>query len=158
MTIPSAPSLTGYRSLFRLWHYPAFQAHRSWTVFKSRGGREPAQFLVRQVAWDRAYDHQRLREPLLGLQEGFQSHPKIEVRDRPLGAAVLAARLSLAKFESLPVVGLDSGLCVDGASFGYEEQEGERRLEWCCDGPADWREFTTWAGDMMRWLHEICVA
>jgi hypothetical protein len=156
-TIPSAPPLTGYRLRFRLWHYPAFDAYRSWSVFELSRRREPASLLVRQVTWDRLHDCQRLRNPLLGLQEGFHSHPKIEVRDRPLDASELAARLAAAHSVSVPIVGRDRGITLDGVTFGYEEEDGSPRLEWWCDGPAEWREFTTWAREMMQWLHETCA-
>jgi len=154
--IPSAPLLTSYWLRLRLWHYPAFEAYHSWSVFELRR-REAALIVVRQVTWDRPYDCQRLRDPLLGLQEGFHSHPKIELRDRPLDVSELATRLAAARSVSVPIVGQHSGICVDGAMFGYEEQDGSPRLEWCCEGPAKWREFTTWARDMMRWLHDTCA-
>lgn len=75
-TIPSAPELSGYWLRFRLWHYPAFEAYRSWSVFELHRRREPSLFVVRQVTWDRPHDYQRLRDPFMGLQEGFHSNPK----------------------------------------------------------------------------------
>lgn len=156
-TIPSAPPLTGDWLRFRLWHYPAFEAYQSWSVFELRGPRALPSFVVRQVAWDRPHDCQRLRDPRLGLQEGFHSHPKIELRDRPLDATEFETKLAVARSVSVPIVGRDRGICVDGAMFGYEERGGSPRLEWCCEGPAEWREFTTWAREMMRWLDETCA-
>jgi hypothetical protein len=157
-TIPSAPPLMGYWLRFKLWHYPAFHAYQSWSIFELRRRSEPALLVVRQVTWDRPHDYQRLRvDPLLGLQEGFHTHPKIELRDRPLDASEVATRLAAAQSISVPIVGRDSGVTLDGAMFGYEERGGSPRLEWCCDGPAEWREFTIWAREMMRWLHETCA-
>jgi hypothetical protein len=79
-TIPSAPPLMGYWLRFKLWHYPAFHAYQSWSIFELRRRSEPALLVVRQVTWDRPHDYQRLRvDPLLGLQEGFHTHPKIEL-------------------------------------------------------------------------------
>jgi hypothetical protein len=156
-TIPSAPPLTDHRLRFRLWYYPAFEVHRSWSIFEKHRKREPTIFLVRQITWDRPYDCQRLRDPLLGLQEGFHTNPKIELRDRPLDASELGSRLARAQSLAIPIIGRDSGLCVDGAMSGYEERDGRPRLEWCCDGPAEWRPFTSWAKEMMIWLHEICA-
>lgn len=152
--IPSATLLDGYCLRFRLWHYPAFEVYRSWSVFASRRD----QVLVRQVTWDRLHDCQRLRDPLLGLQEGFHTYPKIELRDRRLESAAFAARFAEAQRLSLPIVGRDRGVCLDGAMLGYEEHDGSPRVQWCCDGPAEWREFTTWAGEMMRWLLDTCAA
>lgn len=126
-------------------------------MFELRRLREPALLVARQITWDRPHDWQRLRDPLLGLQEGFHSHPKIELRDRPLDASELATRLAAAQSLSVPLIGRHGGICVDGAMFGYEERDGSPRLEWCCDGPAEWREFTTWAREMMRWLYETCA-
>ncbi len=157
--IPSAPSLTGYSLQFRLWHYPAFHVYQSWSVFELRRRSEPVSLVVRQITWDRPHDCQRLRaDPLLGLREGFHTHPKIELRDRPLDASELATRLVAAQAISVPIVGRHSGLCLDGAMFGYEGRDGSSRLEWCCDGPDEWREFTVWAREMMTWLHETCAA
>jgi len=102
------------------------------------------------------HDCQRLRDPLLGLQEGFHSHPKIELRDRALDEAELAARLAAARTIPVSILAGESSITLDGVMFGYEERDGSPRLQWCCDGPAEWREFTTWAREMMRWLHEIC--
>lgn len=158
-TVPSAPPLTGHWLKLRLWHYPAFHAYRSWSVYELRRRTEPALLVVRQVTWDRAHDCQRLRaDPLLGLQEGFHTQPKIELRDRPLDASELATRLVAAQAMSVAIVGRHSGICLDGAMFGYEERGGSPRLEWCCDGPDEWREFTTWASEMMKWLDETCAA
>jgi hypothetical protein len=157
-TIPSAPPLADHRLRFRLWHFPAFEAYQSWTVLERLRRREPSAFLVRQVTWDRPFDCRRLRDPLLGLQEGFHTQPKIELRDRTLHAPELSSRLARAQSLAIPVVGRNSGICVDGAIFGYEEWGGSLRLEWCCNGPAEWLEFTTWAGEMMNWLRETCAA
>ena len=158
-SVPSAPPLINHSLRFRLWHYPAFDAYRSWSIFELRRSNEPASLLVRQVTWDRPHDCQRLRvDPLLGLQEGFHTDPKIEIRDRPLNASDLAERLAAAQSVSVPIVGRDSGICLDGARFGYEERDGSPRLQWCCDGPPEWREFTTWAREMMKWLHEASVS
>jgi hypothetical protein len=157
-TIPSAQALTNYLLRLRLWHYPAFEAYRSWSVFEPHQRRQPSELLIRQVTWDRAHDSNRLHDPLLGLQQGFHTFPKMEVRDRALDVAAFAERLDAAHSISLPLVGRSGGACLDGAMFGFEERDGSPRLEWCCDGPAEWQEFTTWAREMMRWLHETCVA
>src|SRR5262245_49200461 len=92
-SIPSAPPLDGYCLRFRLWHYPAFDVCRSWSVFGSRRD----QVLVRQVTWDRLHDCQRLRDPLVGLQEGFHTYPKIELRDRLLESNAFAGRFAEAQ-------------------------------------------------------------
>ena len=157
-SIPSTPSLAAYSLHLRFWHYPAFEEYRSWSIFDSQGRGQPSVTLVRQVTWDRPHDCQRLRDPLHGMQEGFHSEPKIEVRDRALDAIAFTARLDAATSLSLPVIGRYSGICLDGARFGFEERYGSSRLEWCCDGPAEWREFTGWATRMMSWLRETCAA
>jgi hypothetical protein len=142
----------------RLWSYPAFEPFRSWSVFELRRHREPVLVVVRQVTWDRLHDCQRLLcDPLLGLRDGFHRYPKMDLRDRPLEISELDARLAAARAMSVPIVGRDTGICVDGVMFGYEERDGSPRLEWCCDGPAEWREFTTWAKEMMTWLYETCA-
>ena len=92
--IPSAPALGRCGLRLRLWHYPAFDALRTWSVFEKLRRGEPSTFLVRQITWDRPYDYQRLHDPLMGLQEGLHSHPKIESRDRSLDTTELAFRLA----------------------------------------------------------------
>src|SRR5258705_1543490 len=49
------------RPLLRLWHYPAFFAHTSWTVFGPIGNSHTR--LVRQVRWDRPHDMSRFSDP-----------------------------------------------------------------------------------------------
>ena len=156
-TTPSAPPLTDHWLRFRFWHYPAFDAYRSWSVFELQRRADPS-FVVRQVTWDRMHDCQRLRvNPLLGSREGFHTDPKLEVRDRSLRASELAERLAAAQPISVPIVGRYEGICIDGTTLGFGERDGSPRLEWCCDGPTEWQKFTTWAKEMMRWLHETCA-
>src|SRR5262245_5164078 len=66
----------------RLWHYPAFSAHKSWTIFKSRS--QNSQSVVREVTWDFLADNARLADPLVGLKQGFHTNPSISVRDGKL--------------------------------------------------------------------------
>jgi hypothetical protein len=155
--VPSAPPLNGHSLRLRLWHYPAFDACRSWSVFELRRRQEAALLVVRQITWDRPHDWQRLSDPFLGLKEGFHGHPKIELRDRPVNASDLADRLTAAKLIAVPIVGRYRGIYLDGEIFGYEERDGSPKMEWCCEGPGEWRAFTIWAREMMNWLLEICV-
>jgi hypothetical protein len=157
-TIPSAPPLGNYSLLFRVWHYPPFAACCSWSVLKSRMPYRPSEYLVRQMTWDRPHDCLRLRDPLFGLQEGFHSLPKMEVRDRAVDGAELSSRLEAGRLISLAPIGRHRGICLDGAIFGFEAEFGSPRLEWCCDGPPDWCQFIAWADEMRKWLQELCIA
>src|SRR5262245_22511503 len=66
----------------RLWHYPAFSSHKSWTIFKSRS--QNSESVVREVTWDFPADHMRLTDPLIGLKQGFHTDPSVTVRDGKL--------------------------------------------------------------------------
>src|SRR5215813_11746554 len=54
--------------LLCLWHYPAFSAYTSWTVFDPPDDAHTR--LVRQVQWDRPHDMRRFSDPLEGVKQG----------------------------------------------------------------------------------------
>jgi hypothetical protein len=145
--------------MLRLWHYPSFDAHRSWTVVTShRTGAPPPYLLVREVTWDRLGDSRRLTDPLEGLKHGFHSRPSLAVRDAEIAPASLDSFLRTAPLLSFPIIGIGGPVGLDGESFGIEcgDLFQKVRLEWWGNGPPEWRAFTAWAQEIRDFLARCC--
>jgi len=152
-TIPKAQEFERRHSRIRIWHYPAFDENRSWTIYQlGRPSDRVAQSVLRQVTWSREFDAQRLTLPMEGLKHGLHPQPTIEVRDRPLDTDEFKRRMaslegiSFNLFAARPV-----GL--DGEGFGIAT--AHVKAEWWCEGPDTWKELAAWAADMREWLTSI---
>jgi len=128
---------------FRLWHYPAFSAHKSWTIFKSRS--QNSQSVVREVTWDFLADNARLDDPLVGLKQGFHTNPTVVVRDGKLPDDEFSILIEEGRRLNIPLIGIEQGVGLDGEISGIELFGFDRvRLEWWCEGPMEWRALTDW--------------
>jgi hypothetical protein len=145
--------------LLRLWHYPAFDLHTSWTVFQTQGSsRETAQLSIRQVVWDNIRDSQRLTDPMEGLRRGFHTHPTLRICDAAVGFDEYNDIVATGRHLAIPMVGVEESVGLDGETFGIEIEEflTHRRLEWWCSGPEEWRPFTKWVASLRSFLQR-CV-
>jgi len=143
------------RPEFRLWEFPSFQEWRSWTVFTSRPWDDATEAAaVREVTWDQPADYHRLGEPMAGLKYGFHTRPTISLRDASVPGADLAKHLAAAAEISMPLVGFEDLLALDGVEFGLENynSRGSVRLEWLYDGPDEWCRIVTWAAQVRQFL------
>jgi len=142
-----------YGSLLRLWHSPAFGALKSWTLLtpgrKCHPGAEPC---VREVAWDRSTDHQRIYE----LPAKTNAAPTIILREAGLSLAELNRLLAAGSDLTVPIVGISHSVGVDGEYFGVETYEVSPsiRLQWWCAGPLEWRHFTDWIAQIRLTLQD----
>ena len=155
--IPSADPLRDWRLVFRLWRFPSFSLHKSWSVFKLQRDRPlEDEWLVRQVTWDRPLDCSRFTDPLEGLRRGFHLSPAIEVRDRRLDPVTISSRISVGRSIPISIVAVPHSIGVDGEIFGYED--GYVQLQWWSVFPAEWSEFAKWTADTIEWLQQTCAA
>jgi hypothetical protein len=128
---------------FCLWHYPAFSAHKSWTVFKSRS--QHSQGVVREASWDILADSARLSDPLVGLKQGFHTNPTVVVRDGKLPDDEFSSLIEQGRRLNIPLIGIEQRMGLDGETSGIELFGFDRvRLEWWCEGPKEWRALTDW--------------
>ena len=150
--IAAAPSLAAWFPKLRIWHYPAFQVHTSWSIFTRRRPSDTGiRYLVRVARWDRADDARRSHDPLYGLSERLRPSPGISWSDYPLDSTQVETRLAaLAAISLEPFAQRPVGL--DGETRGITLVDDRVRLEWWCDGPRSWHHLTSWATDMIRYL------
>lgn len=132
------------RPLIRLWHYPAFFAHTSWTVFEPLD-EESRTRLVRQVRWDRPRDLLRFSDPLEGVKQGLHAPPSVSVRDVRVGDNVLRGYLHELSGLPIPVVGIETPIGLDGETFGLQLYGHflAAQLQWWGEGPPAWSAFTS---------------
>ncbi|HEY7123557.1 MAG TPA: hypothetical protein VH540_06360 [Ktedonobacterales bacterium] len=138
--------VSDFRPILRLWHYPAFFDHRSWTVFKpARRNINEAPLVIREVNWVRKHDLPYFLDPLERIKQGFRVLPTIEVRDARMPASDLSPLLAALAEAPVPVAGIEARWGLDGERFGFENCESgflSARLEWWGDGPDDWSAFS----------------
>ncbi len=136
------------RPLLRLWRYPSltFADHRSWTIFTTpRNHPGERMVLVREVTWDSPHDLSRFANPLEWLKQGHRAPPSLRVRDVKLAYSLLSPLLDDLAQLPVPVAGVKPLWGLDGERFGFEYSDSSflrARLEWWCDGPAEWKAFT----------------
>lgn len=135
-------AIRGLQPLLRVWYYPAFFVHTSWTVFDPP---DPARTrLVRQVQWDRPHDLLRFSDPLEGVKQGFQAPPTVSVRDARVVDTTLRRHLAELRRLPIPVAGLAAPIGLDGEVFGLQCYGSflATHLQWWGEGPHAWSAFT----------------
>lgn len=152
--LPCAQPLDECFLRFRFWRFESFGPWCSWSVFNLWPPSADSGLILRHVTWDRLHDLSRLQEPILGLKQGFHTDPRIRHRDRVLRDSSVSERLKALRVIALPMAPQDMNFGTDGTTFGFEQEWPKMRLEWWCQGPAEWRLFTAWANDMITWLQE----
>ncbi len=140
--------------LLRLWHYRAFLAHTSWTVFDPPDQAHTR--LVRQVQWDRPHDMRRFSNPLEGVKQGFHAPPLLSVRDARVAGDRLHSHLEELSRLPIPVVGIEAPFGVDGEVFGLQCYGYflATQLQWWADGPRAWSAFTAAVTRLRTFLAE----
>lgn len=124
--------------LVRTWAYPSFDSWVSWAVYDAAGPEVP-HATIRRTTWHQRQDLRRLREPLLGVREGFHTHPTADhvARDCPIEEVDAFSeeirKLSIPLAPAAPLV-------LDGVRVGVELPKRGVRLEWSEPGPEPWAE------------------
>ncbi len=138
--------MSNFCPLLRLWHYPTFFDHKSWTIFcPIRSKRGNGSVPIREVVWVRKHDLPYLLDPLERIRQGVRPFPTIEVRDARVPARELYLLLAALAEAPVPVGGIKARWGLDGEMFGFANCESDFlsvRLEWWGDGPDEWRIFT----------------
>lgn len=140
----------GLLSVLRVWHSPAFDPQRSWTVFQSRNPSPPQVFLIRRVEWDREADVERFSVPLTLPQRAKlhrSSGPALTVTDGEVPAREWELLMAEAPRLELPVhLPLEEFASTDSERFGIERRMLALSLsvEWANEPPAIWSELAAW--------------
>ena len=134
------------RMMLRLWRYPAFEQYRAWAIFAPGRGTLSAEtdVLVREVVWDSPHDLSRFANPLEWLKQGYRTPPSVYVRDAKIAYSQISALLENLARLPVPIAGVQTLIGIDGEGCGFEYCASfliRARLEWWCDGPAEWRTF-----------------
>jgi hypothetical protein len=139
----------------RLWNYPSFKVHKSWTVFMppSSESRSDITF-AREVTWNRPEDLERLSDPLIGLKKGFDLNPSIEVKDAIVNLKDFYLELDKLNSINIPVVPKSEVFGLDGEIRGFHHclPNKEIKLQWWFDGPIEWKDLTCWQTEMQEFL------
>jgi hypothetical protein len=144
-----------YGSLWRLWHFPAFAPHTTWTVL-TPGRKAPpgAPALVREVSWDMPRDNQRV----FGLDYGdggkTDPRPSVRVRDAHLPGEELRRLSEVGSALAVPLLASARAADAEADLFGLETYEVSPfvRVQWRGDGPLSWRHFLDWVGELRAFL------
>src|SRR5687768_7540879 len=96
----------------------------------------------------------RLLDPMEGLKRGFSTAPSLSVRDAVVHTGDYDVLLDEGSRLRIPVVGLEESLGLDEETWGITSNAFLARpcLEWWCDGPGEWRDFTDWVARLRNFL------
>jgi hypothetical protein len=154
--LPPRDPIRLYGSLWRLWHFPAFAPHTTWTILlPGRKGPTGAPPLVREVSWDHVRDNQRVFNLPPG-PEGRKTDPRpsIRVRDAWLPAGELQRLSEQGGSLSVPLLTSARAADADEDLFGLETYEVSPfvRVQWRGAGPLPWRHFLDWVGELRAFV------
>jgi hypothetical protein len=146
--------LNGYRRALRVWHYPTFGMHRSWTAFIHS---KTPKIATRAITWDAAVDRARAIDPLaIGERAalGIRLHPTLTVADGIVPNHEFDLLLDFASRLRLPLVGFRRMMGVDGEYYGVAFDVGlcKVSLEWWGNDPEAWSPLMEWAARMRQLL------
>jgi hypothetical protein len=153
--LPPQDAVAGMGTQLRVWHHPAAGPWMSWTVILGVGPvSNEKRPVVRQVAWDRAGDRARIDALWPELYRAKAIPPCVVVRDAELSWSALQPFMDEATRLSGP---LPSGGKEPPRPQRRSGIEGYRsmaylRVEWCDDGPAEWRGVIAWVLRLQRLL------
>ena len=138
--IPDHRSFAQWQHLVRFWNYKAFGARISWSIFADIRPVSGRRAVVRRVTWT------VVPSPL--VPEGQN---KVVIEDADLVPEEVDAHMEslidipIALFPRRPHWGLD------GESSGIEKPL-MFYLDWWCDGPKEWSDFTSRVRAFREWL------
>ncbi len=144
-----------YRSRLRIWHYPAFSPHVTWTILGAGRTSPPnAPPLVREITWDQMADRRWVFDSSETLRTPPVSRPIIRLREAVLPVDALEELLREGAGLAVPLLGFPGTRGLDGERWGLENYEFSPRIriDWFCEGPVSWRHFIDWVGAMRGFL------
>lgn len=125
----------------RLWHYPSFGVHRSWSVCKD---------VIHSLRWDRPRDIKLRSDPLEGIRRGHTTQPSLERKSIPLTQDRYDQLLHSLTLIQIPLL-TQRTICLDGESCGLELY-GHFRLQWDSAWDEDWEPLVAWMDTTVAWL------
>ncbi|MEK7469588.1 MAG: hypothetical protein AAB074_19620 [Planctomycetota bacterium] len=147
----SAPPVAA-RPLVTIGIFPAFGAHRAWSVFDTPG----PSVLVREIAWDRVSDLAAFAEPFPGRVLPRPTKPTLVLRDIHTPRATLAE--FLASVESLPLPAETPPWSPTASEVSFvrlDARPGAPRFVWTWDLPPGWETLLTWFAEAIRTLEHV---
>jgi hypothetical protein len=136
----------------RVWHYPAFDAHRSWTVFEARRSDDPGPLVREVTAIPPGWSGFPL--PLEEVRMKVSPPQTIFTRDARVPAEELRARLADGQRILVAPFAPIARIVLDGETSGIEilDSPDRARFQWWCEGTPEWRELVAWATDLRNFF------
>jgi len=155
--LPKDETTKHFEPTLHLWISPTFTPEKHWIFYKPQPqiNPQPKPF-VRQIIWQKPSDFQRLNNPLIGLQEGFQAEPTFETKTVEIEKEMLETLHQQLSEIRFPAFVRDEILGLDGESFGVEifSFYHQARVSWWSIYPDDWHELVRWFEKIQRFLEE----
>ncbi|HRH42198.1 MAG TPA: hypothetical protein PKY82_11275 [Pyrinomonadaceae bacterium] len=140
-----------------LWISPTFTPEKHWVFYQPQPQINPqSQPIVRQIIWQRDADFQRLNNPLVGLQQGFQAEPAFEIKTIEIEREFFRKiHTQLSKIQLLPFIQEEIG-GRDGEIFGIETLGfyHNAKISWWSEYPEEWKELADWYEKIKTLLEE----
>lgn len=132
---PGLPRKKSPKVLLRVWRYPAFEPHCSWTVIEDK-----KQYFLRRVVWDQRTG---------GISPDAK---KMYGAEAQLDESVLDALQEGLWAITLPAFILVNTVGIDGVSNGIEvgNYMASARFSWWCDPPTEWAPLQAWHNEAIQ--------
>ncbi len=146
-----------FNPTLHLWISPTFTPDKHWVFYKPQSQINPQpKPIVQQIIWKKTVDFQRLNNPLIGLQEGFQLSPTFDIKTVEIEFETYhKMHNDLAKI-SFPAFVNDEILGLDGENFGVETLDyfHNAKISWWSVYPKEWQELVSWYEKVRKVLDE----
>jgi hypothetical protein len=146
MKLARPAELEGQRSFrswhhrLRFWHYAAFGARTSWSIFADSRPVSGRRAVVRRVVW------KIIPSPLAP-----DVKDEISVTDAVLVPEEVDHQIATLLEIPLPLFVKKEHWGLDGETFGLERPH-MFHLQWWCEGPEAWRDFASRVASIRTWL------
>jgi hypothetical protein len=129
----------------RLWQYPPFERHISWTVYTEKNKKEI--LLIQKTIWNRPADIKKFSDPRAGITQKFHIKPRISNKVKTLQAELFEPYIEeLLKISVPPLINKENNTGGDGIRFGFEfrRSRADASFSWCSGAPPEWQTLENW--------------
>lgn len=153
--LPSDEVTRRFKPVLHLWIEPTFTPQKHWIFYEPHVRiNPPPKPLVREIFWDRQNDLRRLSDPLIGLKEGFDDEPRLQIRTIEIEKTRLEDFLETLSQITFPAFIRDDNLGLDGSRFGIETLGFycKTKISWWSVYPKEWQAVVDWFEKTMKFL------
>ncbi|HEX2621226.1 MAG TPA: hypothetical protein VHL11_13795 [Phototrophicaceae bacterium] len=131
---------------------PSFASHVSWTIFSDETA---TSFVLRRIEWNKPFDLQRFRNPMVGLKYGWHTAPAISSQIAELSQETIQTFIDEAQNMTISEP-TNRGITLDGTRWSiFVDKAFNNKVKSWNTEPPEWKALIEWTSRLIRFIDDF---